>query len=112
MSSTEASTTAQGTTAQGMTPHVTTTQSPMIPAPLSTAASPRPATPPSPSTPTQSPPTDPERRWRQAGRALLAKTIAEFTYEELLAPVPQEDGWHRLHLDAAGGGQGVEYRFR
>ncbi len=57
-------------------------------------------------------PADPERRWRQAARALLAKTIAEFAYEELLSPVEEEDGWHALHLDASDGGAGVEYRFR
>jgi len=58
------------------------------------------------------PSSDPELRWRHAGRSLLAKTIAEFAYEELLAPVLQEDGWYRLTLDAAGEGQGIEYRFR
>jgi siderophore synthetase component len=52
------------------------------------------------------PPADPELRWRQAGRALLAKTIGEFAYEGLLAPEPEQDAWHRLALD------GVEYRFR
>jgi siderophore synthetase component len=49
-------------------------------------------------------------RWRHAGRALLAKTIAELAYEDLLRPVPQEDGWHALTLDGRGGQQ-IEYRF-
>ncbi|MGH6658006.1 MAG: IucA/IucC family siderophore biosynthesis protein, partial [Actinocrinis sp.] len=67
--------------------------------------------------PTQSAPTDPELRWRHAARSLLAKTIAEFAYEDLLSPIEQEDGWHALHLDAPNSGpgadqRGVEYRFR
>ncbi|WP_131784709.1 IucA/IucC family protein [Protofrankia symbiont of Coriaria ruscifolia] len=42
------------------------------------------------------PPTDPgswpqPRLWRAAGRALLAKLIAEFSYEELLRPEPAAD---------------------
>jgi len=63
-----------------------------------------------PSIPAQSPPTDPELRWRHAGRALLAKTIAELAYEDLLHPVPQDDGWHTLTLEGSGGPE-IEYRF-
>src|SRR5258708_34145959 len=79
------------------------------PSPTITAPTRRPATPPSPAVPAQSPPADPELRWRHAGRALLAKTIAEFAYEELLAPRQQDDGWHSLTLDAAGGGHPPPY---
>ncbi|MDQ0095569.1 GNAT family N-acetyltransferase [Paeniglutamicibacter psychrophenolicus] len=32
-------------------------------------------------------------RWENANRHLLAKAIAEFTHERLLAPVPVEGGW-------------------
>lgn len=49
----------------------------------------------------QSPPADPELRWRHAGRTLLAKTIAELAYEELLVPAVQEDGWHVVHLSGS-----------
>ena len=49
--------------------------------------------------------------WRRAARALLAKCIGEFCYEELLAPEPdpeaQDADHYRLDLD-----QGVCYRFR
>ncbi|HEU5333770.1 MAG TPA: IucA/IucC family siderophore biosynthesis protein [Actinocrinis sp.] len=79
-----------------------TTCVPPLPSARAEAAPPRPTS-----------PADPELRWRQAGRALLAKTIAEFAYEDLLAPVPEPEGWHRLDLPAAGpGDQPVEYRFR
>jgi siderophore synthetase component len=90
------------------------TPAPHRPSPASgPTSSSGPATSPGHGIPAQSgPPADPELRWRHAGRALLARTIAEFAYEELLAPVPQEDGWHRLTLDPVGAGQGVEYRFR
>ncbi|WP_104821136.1 IucA/IucC family siderophore biosynthesis protein [Kitasatospora sp. MMS16-BH015] len=48
--------------------------------------------------------------WRRAGRALLAKTIAEFSYEELLAPEPDgesaEAGGYLIRLPEA------DYRFR
>ncbi|MEU3571196.1 IucA/IucC family siderophore biosynthesis protein [Kitasatospora sp. NPDC036755] len=44
--------------------------------------------------------------WRRAGRALLAKMLGEFAYEELLRPVPgDEPGEYRLELPEA------EYRF-
>ncbi|MFE0458351.1 IucA/IucC family protein [Kitasatospora sp. NPDC058965] len=47
-------------------------------------------------------------RWQQAGRALLAKLLGEFSYEELLAPEPAgPDGAYRLRL----GPQRPEYRF-
>jgi siderophore synthetase component len=56
---------------------------------------------------------DPEVRWRQAARALLAKTIGEFAYEGLLDPRPDADGWYRITVRAdAGAGRGVEYRMR
>lgn len=56
---------------------------------------------------------DPEVRWRQAGRALLAKMIGEFAYEGLLAPRPDADGWYRLTVRAdAEAGPAVEYRLR
>ena len=47
--------------------------------------------------------TDPALLWRAAGRQLLAKTIGEFAYEELLEPreVPEGDGWYRLAVRAA-----------
>lgn len=64
-----------------------------------------------PASPVQSPPADAELLWRHAGRALLAKTIAELAYEGLLDPEPHEDGWHALALDGSGV-PGVEYRFR
>ncbi|WP_051966627.1 IucA/IucC family protein [Kitasatospora mediocidica] len=44
-------------------------------------------------------------RWRRAGRALLAKMIGEFSYEELLHPEPAPGGY-RLPLP-----DGTEYRF-
>ncbi|MFI9274786.1 IucA/IucC family protein [Kitasatospora sp. NPDC052896] len=44
-------------------------------------------------------------RWQRAGRALLAKMLAEFSYEELLDPEPVADGY-RLPLP-----DGSEYRF-
>ncbi|HEY3870088.1 MAG TPA: IucA/IucC family siderophore biosynthesis protein [Actinocrinis sp.] len=53
---------------------------------------------------------DPDLRRRQAGRALLAKTLGEFAYEQLLEPEPHEDGWYGLRLEA-GSGPAVEYRF-
>jgi siderophore synthetase component len=66
-----------------------------------------------PSVPAQhGPPADPELRWRHAGRALLAKTIGQFAYEDLLAPEPLDDAWHRLTLDGHDGAPSVEYRFR
>jgi len=79
-----------------------TTCVPPLPSARAEAAPPRPTS-----------PADPELRWRQAGRALLAKTIAEFAYEDLLGPVPEPEGWHRLELPAdRPGEQAVEYRFR
>ena len=42
--------------------------------------------------------------WRPAGRVLLARTVAELAYEDVLTPVPDGAGW-RLGLPAA------EYRF-
>jgi siderophore synthetase component len=53
--------------------------------------------------PSPYPDLDPEH-WRPAGRALLARTVAELSYEDVLTPVPDGDGW-RLDLPAAG------YRF-
>ncbi|MFF2652781.1 IucA/IucC family protein [Streptomyces sp. NPDC058045] len=39
-------------------------------------------------------------RWTLAGRRLLAKTIAEFSYEQILRPVPDlVDGVYRIDLD-------------
>jgi siderophore synthetase component len=81
----------------------TTTAVPAIPAPSSRATR---RSAPAPSA------ADPESRWRHAARALLAKTIAEFAYEDMLAPVPQGDGWYVLALETPGGGRPVEYRFR
>ncbi|GAA1265724.1 IucA/IucC family siderophore biosynthesis protein [Kitasatospora nipponensis] len=46
------------------------------------------------------------QRWQQACRALLAKMIAEFSYEELLHPEPVAGGY-RLDLGASG----PQYRF-
>ncbi|MFE7588615.1 IucA/IucC family protein [Kitasatospora sp. NPDC057512] len=44
--------------------------------------------------------------WQRAGRALLAKMLGEFAYEELLRPVPDDaPGEYRLELPEA------EYRF-
>jgi len=47
--------------------------------------------------------TDPALLRRAAGRDLLAKTLGEFAYEELIAPVavPGEAGWYRLTVRAA-----------
>jgi siderophore synthetase component len=45
-------------------------------------------------------------RWRSAGRALIAKAIAQFCYEELLSPVPEGAG--RFRIDLPGN---VAYRF-
>lgn len=49
---------------------------------------------------------DPGLLWRAAGRRLLAKTLGEFAYEELLAPrpAPGEAGWYRLTVRAAAPG--------
>ncbi|MGF1429456.1 IucA/IucC family protein [Kitasatospora sp. LaBMicrA B282] len=44
-------------------------------------------------------------RWRAACRALLAKLLAEFAYEELLRPEPAPGGWRLVLPD------GPEYRF-
>jgi siderophore synthetase component len=46
---------------------------------------------------------DPALLWRSAGRQLLAKTLGEFAYEELLHPraVPTDEGWYRLTVRAA-----------
>ena len=44
--------------------------------------------------------------WEAVGRRLLAKMLAEFSYEELITPRPTEDGY--FHLGLSGG---VEYRF-
>jgi siderophore synthetase component len=44
--------------------------------------------------------------WRRAGRALLAKAIAEFSYEELLTPRDQGAGHYRIDLTDT-----VAYRF-
>ncbi|WP_051969908.1 IucA/IucC family protein [Kitasatospora azatica] len=50
-------------------------------------------------------------RWQQACRALLAKLLGEFSYEELLRP-EAVDGGYRLRLAEAGGSErGPEYRF-
>ncbi|GAA2818601.1 IucA/IucC family siderophore biosynthesis protein [Kitasatospora paracochleata] len=43
--------------------------------------------------------------WRRARRALLAKMLGEFAYEELIEPVPAGDGWVVEFPDAG-------YRFR
>ncbi|MDH6113084.1 siderophore synthetase component [Kitasatospora sp. MAP12-15] len=56
----------------------------------------------------QPPAADPalnQDRWRSAGRAMLAKMIGEFSYEELLSPEPVPGGY-RLALP-----DGPEYRF-
>jgi siderophore synthetase component len=44
--------------------------------------------------------------WATVGRRLLAKMLAEFSYEELVAPKQTEDGHYHLGLT-----DGVEYRF-
>ncbi|MFC8451154.1 IucA/IucC family protein [Kitasatospora sp. NPDC057223] len=44
--------------------------------------------------------------WARARRAMLAKMLGEFAYEELIAPVAEDDGRHRLTLPG-----GVTYRF-
>ncbi|MBR7834771.1 IucA/IucC family siderophore biosynthesis protein [Actinospica durhamensis] len=46
---------------------------------------------------------DPALLRRAAGRTLLAKTLGEFAYEELITPVPVpgETGWYRLSVTAA-----------
>ena len=44
--------------------------------------------------------------WQRARRAMLAKMLGEFAYEELITPVAEEDGRHRLALPGA-----VTYRF-
>jgi len=44
-------------------------------------------------------------QWHEAGRALLARMIAELAYEELLVPVPDGAGWR---IDLPGG---VAYTF-
>lgn len=44
--------------------------------------------------------------WRAAGRALVAKAVAELSYEDVLRPEPTGDGDHRLCLPA-----GVTYHF-
>ena len=44
--------------------------------------------------------------WRGAGRALVAKAIAEFCYEELLTPTQEGAGRHRIELPG-----NVSYRF-
>jgi siderophore synthetase component len=44
--------------------------------------------------------------WRGAGRALVAKAIAEFCYEELLIPVQEGAGRHRIEFPG-----NVVYRF-
>ncbi|MFJ9951965.1 IucA/IucC family protein [Kitasatospora sp. NPDC091207] len=43
--------------------------------------------------------------WQRAGRALLAKMLGEFAYEELITPVPDGPGSYLLRLPEA------EYRF-
>ncbi|MFF1904147.1 IucA/IucC family protein [Kitasatospora sp. NPDC058218] len=43
--------------------------------------------------------------WQRAGRALLAKMLGEFAYEELITPVPDGPGRYLLRLPEA------EYRF-
>jgi aerobactin synthase len=45
--------------------------------------------------------------WQAAGRALLARAIGEFAYEEIVAPEAAGDGGYRLALR-----DGVTYRFR
>ncbi|WP_227355081.1 IucA/IucC family protein [Haladaptatus salinisoli] len=44
--------------------------------------------------------------WAAVGRRLLAKMLAEFSYEELVAPERTEDGRYRIGLT-----EGIEYRF-
>ncbi|WP_371479299.1 IucA/IucC family siderophore biosynthesis protein [Kitasatospora sp. NBC_00315] len=44
--------------------------------------------------------------WQQARRAMLAKMLGEFAYEELITPVPEGDGRYRLDLPGS-----VGYRF-
>jgi siderophore synthetase component len=102
MSGAEAGKTAISTKAAITKAAGTAGQAPTNPAPLSAV----------PSIPAQSAPTDPELCWRHAARALLARTIAEFAHEGLLAPVAQDDGWHLLSLERPGSEQSVEYRFR
>ncbi|MEE1756649.1 IucA/IucC family protein [Streptomyces sp. SP18CS02] len=44
--------------------------------------------------------------WREANRRLLAKTLSEFAFEELIKPVPLEGDRYRVDLDS-----GVSYVF-
>ncbi|MDI3404338.1 IucA/IucC family protein [Streptomyces cavernicola] len=44
--------------------------------------------------------------WREANRRLLAKTLSEFAFEELIKPEALEDGRYRVDLDS-----GVSYVF-
>ena len=57
-------------------------------------------------------PADTSALWQEAGRTLLAKAIAEFSYEELFHPEPEGDGWYTLTVRPRGEGDGVTYRFR
>lgn len=45
--------------------------------------------------------------WRRAGRDLMAKMLAELSYEQLLDPVPDGDGSYRVDVDG-----GIGYTFR
>ncbi|MGH3327371.1 MAG: IucA/IucC family protein [Streptomycetales bacterium] len=45
--------------------------------------------------------------WRRAGRAMIAKMLGEFAYEELLRPAAEGGGAYRVDLPG-----GVTYRFR
>src|ERR1051326_2377335 len=45
--------------------------------------------------------------WRRAGRGLMAKVLAELSYEQLLDPVPAGAGSYRADV-----GGGVSYTFR
>ena len=54
------------------------------------------------------PPADPtDPTWQEAGRRLVAKALAEWSYEGLLAPLPDGPGAWRLHIPGA-----PAYRFR
>jgi siderophore synthetase component len=46
-------------------------------------------------------------RWQHAARRLFAKMLAEYSYEDILTPVPAGEGWYELPVPGQAG-----YRFR
>ncbi len=71
----------------------------------------RPAPPPAPGDPLPVPIGLTAPAWQRAGRQLLAKTLAELSYEQLLDPVPTGDGGYRVEL-GDGSGDDIGYTFR